>query len=84
VAKNKVCLCLSPYLTFSSPSPPPPPSLSVYVAEEVMSHIAKITGELLEANQQRDAVVRELKLVKELAAASQVCACVCVCARACM
>lgn len=39
-----------------------------------MAHIAKITGELLEANQQRDAVVRELKLVKELAAASHIAA----------
>jgi len=44
------------------------------IPEAVMAHIAKITGELLEANQQRDAVVRELKLVKELAAASQIAA----------
>ena len=44
------------------------------IPEAVMAHIAKITGGLLEANQQRDAVLRELQLVKELAAASHIAA----------
>ena len=34
------------------------------IPEEVMAHIEKITGELLSVNQERDALTRELALVK--------------------